>query len=367
MLIDTLRACQEPLDLSTPGMLTLPLLQELLAQPFLPPPSTLDVSKNQLPTALGSLLAHTSRLHPHLNILDVSWNPIGKDGLLDILLAPFTTLHVLIAQNISLWRGHVDAIAQARWPRSLEHLDLGNNRLTDSGVEALLRSSQINQLKSLYLQENQCSDSTVAHLATCDQLGGLRALNLSTNQLNDDGIRALIGSSCLRGLTHLDLSHNHVRQGTIQALEADTSSDLHTLRLNHTRCGVRAIEALADSTVFAGLDTLCVRDSSLKDSAIKALGTSTKLPGLHTLDLSRNALTDASVTHLERGALASSLTHLNVNSNALTLHGALTLMDVSRFPALRELSLRGNLSDTTHLALLHALPRVVSGELTLMT
>ncbi len=373
MIIDTLRSSrgssghldQDTLDFSTPGMLTIPLLDELLTQPFGAPPSVLDVSKNQLPDTLGPLLATSERLHAHLELLDVSWNPIGRDGLLHVLRAPFDALHTLVAQNISIWRGHIHEVAKTTWPEKLAHLDLGNNRLTDSGVEALLTSPQTTQLKSLHLQENQCTDSTIAHLATCAALTELRALDLSTNQLTDEGLIALVGSPCLHHLAHLNLSHNRVRRGFIDALDRDGSTTLETLHLDHTRCGVRAIETLAKSTVFGSLETLSLRDGSLSDNAIKSLARSETLGALTHLNLSRNALTDKSITELANGPLAESLQRLNLNFNAITLHGALTLLDETVFPTLTHINLRGDTLEPDHITLLQSLPRVSSGTLTL--
>ncbi|MCA9070250.1 MAG: hypothetical protein KDA84_15055, partial [Planctomycetaceae bacterium] len=96
------------------------------------------------------------------------------------------------------------ALADSPYVHNLQTLAMGShNNVTDKGVKALARSSNLNSLYSLHLSHNDVSDEGAKALAEKTGLPKLRDLNLARNNIGTSGALALAQGSALEGLRHL--------------------------------------------------------------------------------------------------------------------------------------------------------------------
>ena len=140
-------------------------------------------------------LAEALTTNKHLQVLDISNNPLCDDGIqyLARALGVNQGLKVLSLQNCSLTSMSADSLAGALITNThLEVLTMSNNPLCNDGIQHLAHALRVNQgLKSMNLQRcnlSSLSESFAEALATNKQL---EILNISNNALCDDGIQHL--------------------------------------------------------------------------------------------------------------------------------------------------------------------------------
>ncbi|XP_038656820.1 NACHT, LRR and PYD domains-containing protein 3-like isoform X2 [Scyliorhinus canicula] len=138
--------------------------------------------------------------------------------------------------------------------RLLKDLDLGNNKLGDSGVTALsvaLRDLAC-KLQKLELYENILTDSCAQDLASILSTNqSLMELNLGNNKLGDSGVKLL--SVALRTpdckIQKLLLYKNHVSHSCAEDLVSvlSTNRSLTVLNLNNNKLGDSGVKILSEA------------------------------------------------------------------------------------------------------------------------
>lgn len=155
--------------------------------------SVLHLSHNGIGAAGGRFLAQAPP--GRLTVLDLSWNPLSDDAVIDLAAAP--TLETLAA------------------------LDLSYCQLGDAAARALASSPYLNNLHTLNLSTNRLTDAGIAALVNGSGLPSLNALNLGYNAIGDSGLRTLLSSPRLRGLTALNLAGNRINPALLQEMRRD--------------------------------------------------------------------------------------------------------------------------------------------------
>jgi Leucine-rich repeat (LRR) protein len=129
----------------------------------------------------GNRLTRVPGLPDSLTRLDLSVNPLGDDGVLDVVGSGRPGLIDLRLTNVLLTAAGLERLASGGGLVGLERLDLGGNMLGDNGAKVL---------------------------AGCPDLTGLRELDLTATDLGFAGAAALAGSSTLAGLRVLSVGQN---------------------------------------------------------------------------------------------------------------------------------------------------------------
>ncbi|XP_078390108.1 NACHT, LRR and PYD domains-containing protein 3-like isoform X2 [Cetorhinus maximus] len=212
--------------------------------------------------------------------------------------------------------------------QSLTDLDLGFNQLGDSGVKLLsvaLRNSGC-KIQRLGLRDNKLTDSCAEDLASVFNRS-LTDLNLGNNKLGDSGVKRL--SVALRGpdckIQKLDLRDNKLTDSCAEDLASVFNRSLTDLNLGNNKLRDSGVKRL--SVALRGPDCkiqkldLCynrLTDSCAEDLA-SALSTNRSLTDL---DLRSNSFTDQSVPALRRFILTCrTLSLIQLWSNRFSRNG----------------------------------------------
>jgi hypothetical protein len=154
--------------------------------------------------------------------------------------------------------------------RSLQALDLGNNRLGIAGFQTVLPAlEKLRQLTDLALDDNLLKDSGARRLASSAWVARLTRLNLAGNGLRVAGVQALAASVHLEGLQSLDLSRNtdFGQEGLEALLASPHLGQLTELSLNGCRVGPEGAALLLASPLVARLTDLNLGRNTIGDKA----------------------------------------------------------------------------------------------------
>ncbi|XP_061133479.1 NACHT, LRR and PYD domains-containing protein 12-like isoform X1 [Syngnathus typhle] len=188
--------------------------------------------------ALASVLI-SSRTLMHL---DLSFNDLYNDGLEALaagLAKPQCTLQVLRLWGCKLRKKSCEALASVlSSSRTLRHLDLNGNDLSDDGLEALAAGLAKPQctLQVLWLYRCQLSKKSCEALASVlSSSRTLRHLDLNGNDLSDDGLEALAAGlakpQCTLQVLWLERCNIGTR-GCVSLAKALQSNPSHLQQLN---------------------------------------------------------------------------------------------------------------------------------------
>jgi len=191
---------------------------------------------------------------PQLRFLDVSYNDINNDGLaafsfgkcplLEVLdltqikatnLKPFTLVlvatfpnlkEIIFSKSETIKLDSIDCLFPEYFSH-LQNLNLSNTRLTDKGLEKILKISKFPQLKGFNLSDNpNLSDEGLLVLARGDW-PLLEEINIRNIQISSRGIQVFSKKAKLPNLQKLDISKNIISD---QALQILASADWPQLR-----------------------------------------------------------------------------------------------------------------------------------------
>jgi len=207
---------------------------------------------------------------PHLEILDLSSNPIRDTGA--AALANFIS-HTNLKQLV-LYHSHITddgaiVLADALSSSALQKFYFGGD-LTDTGIAALFYASKT--LKSFDLRNDSISDEGIDALAFALQNTTLEKLHLSVG-LTDVHMERLIEPFATTRIRHIDLSFNPLGDGIVFLAESLCLNDfIYMINLSHTHCGDAGARALAAALlVNKNLAWLNLGDNLITDVGASAL------------------------------------------------------------------------------------------------
>ncbi|XP_062895925.1 LOW QUALITY PROTEIN: NACHT, LRR and PYD domains-containing protein 12-like [Mobula hypostoma] len=304
-------------------------------------------------------LASALSTNPSLTELNLNDNKLGDSGvklLSEALKKAKCKIQKLWLRDVGLTNPGAEDLASALSSNpSLMELNLGANKLGDSGVKMLsaaLKNSDC-KIQKLWLMNVGLTDSAAGDFVSA--LGtktSLMVLSLNNNKLGDSGVKlvsaALMKSRCKLqelGLKHVGLTDSGARD---LASALSTNPSLTELDLNDNHLGDSGVKLLSAALRNADckIQKLWLRHVGLTDSGAEDLvsALSTK-PSLTELNLGANELGDSGV-ELVSAALRNSECKIQkfwLYDVGLTDSGVEDLVSaLSTNPSLTELDLGGN-------------------------
>lgn len=140
-----------------------------------------------------------------LQDLDLSFNALGPE-LEDVFSQAQRgyRLQALGLSGVALAEG-VRRLGQASILRSLRHLELAKNGLSDEDLVALLEAPFVPCLEFLDLRDNRIGNAGASALAQTTGWDALKVLKIGRNTITSKGISAILRSRTLRSLQGLEL------------------------------------------------------------------------------------------------------------------------------------------------------------------
>ncbi|XP_062895928.1 NACHT, LRR and PYD domains-containing protein 12-like isoform X2 [Mobula hypostoma] len=299
------------------------------------------------------------RTNPSLTELNLSGNKLGDSGVKlvsEALRNSECKIQKLWLQNVGLTdSGAKDLVSTLSTSPSLMELNLNDNELRDSGVKlvsAALRDSNC-EIQKLWLRDVGLTDSGAGDLVSALSTNrSLTELNLGANKLGDSGVKlvsaALRKSECKiqkLWLYDVGLTANGAKE-IISTL--GTNRSLTELSLNDNKLGDSGVKLVSAALRVSEckIQKLWLRDVGLTDSGVEDLVSALSTnPSLTELNLSYNKLGDSGVK-LVSAALKNSdckIQKLWLKHVGLTDSGAGDLASaLSTNPSLTELNLNDN-------------------------
>ncbi|CAJ1074204.1 NACHT%2C LRR and PYD domains-containing protein 12-like [Xyrichtys novacula] len=253
----------------------------------------------------------------NLRELDMSFNDLQDSGVKRLcagLENPHCKLETIRFNYCSLSEISCASLASALKsnPSYMRELELGNNKLQDSGVEHLcgFLESPDCRLEALRLKDCSLSEISCASLASClkSQPSHLRELELSLNKLQDSGVKHLCGflesPHCrLEALRLSDCSLSEISCASLASALKFNPSHLRELDLSDNKLQDSGLKHLCGflESPDCRLETLRLRFCSLSEVSCAFLASALKSnPSyLRELDLrGNNKLQDPGVKHL---------------------------------------------------------------------
>jgi uncharacterized protein (TIGR02996 family) len=237
-------------------------------------------------------------------------------------------------------------LARLRALRFIRSPQTTNGSLSDSGLEAILKSPHLGNLEVLELPSAEITSAGVLKLAEAGHLKSLRELDLTWCRIGQPGMYHLSCAAHLAGLTRLKLEGTWLGPEGAETLAAST----HLRQLRHldvARCRIQitGMRALVASPVLATVERLRLGRMRLAIRAAQCLGRCRYLENLRELDLCSNRMADDGAAALAEGAALAGLTTLLLRSNRISAAGVSALAKATHWK-LRHLDLaRNNLSD----------------------
>jgi Ran GTPase-activating protein (RanGAP) involved in mRNA processing and transport len=183
--------------------------------------------------------------------------------------------------------------------KSLQQLNLWNNKIGDAGAQALAEMLKVNNtLQKLGLGGNQIGDAGAQALAEMLKIHStLQQLDLGYNRMGDDGAQALAEMLKINStLQQLDLGYNRMGDDGAQALAEmlKVNSALQQLNLWNNKIGTVGTQALASMLkVNTTLQRLDLHNNRIGDTGAQALAEMLKVNStLQQLNLRNNKIGD---------------------------------------------------------------------------
>jgi len=326
-----------------------------------------------------------------LTSLDISFNPIGDEGLAAIARAPcadnLTELNIegvrvttegvqanigvfisLTILNISAnYIGDVGlaAIAQASFAGKLTRLNIGCTNITGEGVEASIGA--FTRLTSLDVTVNDIDDEALAALARESFAGNLTELKIGATRITDKGVQASIGAftrltslaivisdnigdeglaaiagaPCAGNLTELNMIMTRVTGEGVQA-SIGAFTRLTSLAIEHNNIGNKGLAAIAGAPCSGNLTELDIGATHITGEGVQAsIGAFTRLT---SLAIEHNNIGNKGLAAIAGAPCAGNLTELKIGETGITAEGVQA--SIRAFKNLRNLSIeRNNIGD----------------------
>ncbi|XP_078087829.1 NACHT, LRR and PYD domains-containing protein 3-like [Mustelus asterias] len=306
----------------------------------------LGMDKNGLTESCVDDLASALDSNQSLTHLNLNKNNLGASGMkiLSMVLGnPNCQMQKLQMENNGLTdmgnKYHYSAIG-ANY--SLMELNLDNNKLGDSGVQLLFAAlaNPSCKIQKLHLWNNGLTDSCVGDLSSALSVNqSLILLNLGNNKLEDSGMKLL--SEALRNrdskIQELRLWNTHLTDSCAEDLASvlSTNQSLMVLNLGKNKLGDSGVQRL--SMALKGshckLQELQLSNVGITDCCIEDLTSALSTMGsLTDLSLGSNGFTDKSVPQLRHFILTcNSLKQIRLTWNQFSLTGENELKSLHGF------------------------------------
>ncbi|MBN9118847.1 MAG: TIGR02996 domain-containing protein [Planctomycetes bacterium] len=234
---------------------------------------------------------------PHLGplwYLELGGTKIGAEGVTALARCPrLAGLRVLGLDLVRPGSKGLAELARSEHLRELRRLELYHNALHAAGA-IVAEGPAFARLRALNLGDNRIGDSGLGALARSSVLGALERLALSGCGIKEAGAKALADGDGLRALTHLELGHNRVGAAGAESLAgAGRFPRLRVLSLRNNFLGDAGATALAKSPHLEALEELNLRSNKIGDAGGRALLESPHFKNLKRLDLSHNKMSPA--------------------------------------------------------------------------
>ena len=256
------------------------------------------------------------RLPRELEVLDVSNNDLGDEGVLEFLSHLSKKVHYLNLRGTKVGNKSLHFLAKPAQFKQITELNLDNNLLKDSDVEILAQGSF--EVEKLSLKTNRIHNAGTEIIAR-RWLPHLKTLDLSQNLITEEGIAALARNM---NPELLELSLGSIIALDAQALAKSLPKHLQKLDLNGNQISNREMEILAPYFPASLLELL------LHNSAFTSEGSwhlAHFLPQhLTSLTLDGTPIENQGLIHISR-ALPSSLKDLRLGPVVLNSSGVESL------------------------------------------
>ncbi|MEM1347764.1 MAG: hypothetical protein AAGI01_04345 [Myxococcota bacterium] len=150
----------------------------------------LDVSANRALTGDAAWFMGEGAM-PALEVLDVSMLQL-RGGVRHLAQCEAPKLRALLVSSNALGANDLGALVMAEWMEHIEVLDVSSNPVGVKGVVHLLRSPAMSGLRELNLSECALDDQAAFVLAASDALGSIERLRLGGNGFSRHGVRAIL-------------------------------------------------------------------------------------------------------------------------------------------------------------------------------
>lgn len=202
--------------------------------------------------------------------LDLSDVRLGVRGTQAMVRSPhLRSLKCLDLTNCAVGQGGARAIADCASLAGLEVLRLNGNALKRPGLEALLAGPHLTRLAELQVAGNELRDGAAA-LADWPRLAGVTILNVGNNNVSATTVEALTNSPHLGAPVSLSFSWDRIGAEGVRALAAcPKMAGLQGLNLSRCHLGA-AHHALLDSPHLGELWELDLRTSHRLDDDLVA-------------------------------------------------------------------------------------------------
>lgn len=229
------------------------------------------------PTHLQTMI--DQNLLTNLQHIDLSWNPLGNEGLKILTKSDLHALESLHIQSTNCTADGLIILAQWSSLARVHTLSLKDNVFGDEGFQALVQSPYLGKLKRLELESNHIGPEGIKALIDT-QLNSLCELVLCwQHKMADEGTTLLVNSPLAAQLTYLDLNHNNI--GDVGAIELAKSTYLKNLKhliLYTNFIGNDGAKALAQSPNLQHLESLYMHKNEYTEQGKQALVHSPYLP-----------------------------------------------------------------------------------------
>jgi uncharacterized protein (TIGR02996 family) len=258
------------------------------------------------------------RIDPEMSCVLVRWPGIGN--VKDLTLS----WNQINDQTIS-------DLANSRFPIQVEELNIGSNPISIAGIDALVASRHFRSLRFLSVDTLRLGPSLPEVLATWPALRSIRSLWIGDNQITDRGLETLLGSNFIEKLESLHLEQSSLTSDGILALvNSSVLEGITRLNLSRNSLGDEGIERLLNSPLLNRLQSLNLAETEMGDSGFRGLFHS-RFSNLQELSLSYNSITDESICQFATLPFWKNLRTLWLVGTEVTARGAQALMDSPHF------------------------------------
>jgi len=273
-------------------------LGRLLAAPFAPRLTRLDVSDNRITPDAWRAFRHAD---PGLRLerLDVSGTELASISLEPLLDSPaLERLSALEMNRIGSARKNMEAVARSRFWTRATHFRAHGGTIPAPTLEPLCRAPGPPALRLLDLADNYLRTEGVKLLCDAPWAGGLTWLALSGNYLDDESVKVLADGGRFAKLRTLHLARNNLDQdgsegevitdaGARHLTRAPALANLRVLSVSFTGVTDRGVDELLNAPHWR-LAGLGLDGCDLSPDAVRTLARSPRLARLQWLSLATN-------------------------------------------------------------------------------